>query len=298
MSEEKQIPEVSFQNIHSKDLGFEIVSNWEVLGDNSPLQHNPFVPHRIRFYAVLFILQGEGFHYIDFKKYPYKRGSIIFISKEQVHRFEQNLERDAFFMVFTEEFLEKSSVNSSLMHRLSLYNYHLYPPVIQLEEDQIFTFQNLVTRIAHEYHAPDDHLTEEIIQSALKIFLMLAERIRRQYREVEGKSSYHRTFIQFQRLVAEHILTNRKVQFYANELGISTKKLNRATQTVVDGSAKAFINDQLIIEIKRLLMNTDYSIKEIAYRTGFEDPTNFVKYFKKDTGQTPSEFRKEYYDEG
>ena len=43
-----------------------------------------------------------------------------------------------------------------------------------------------------------------------------------------------------------------------------------------------------------ILFNTDLSIKEIAYQTGFEEPTNFVKYFKKEVGMTPSVFRKEY----
>ena len=295
MREEKNIPEIKFHNIHGKDLEFEIVTNWEVLGEDSPLRHNPFTPHRIRFYSLLFILEGEGYHFIDFKKYTYKRGSIIFISREQVHAFEKNLKRKASFLVFTENFLERSSLGSSLMHRLSLYNYHLYPPVLELEEKQINEFENLVNRISHEYHQPDDHLTEEIIQSTLKIFLLLAERIRQQYRSLEGKSLYHETFIQFQRLLQKNLLLHRQVQFYANELSISTKKLNRATQHVLNQSAKAFINDQLIIEMKRLLMNTSFSIKEIAYKTGFEDPTNFVKYFKKDTGKTPTEFRKDYF---
>ncbi len=295
MSLDKFIPEVKFQNIHKKDLEFEIVSNWEVLIDDTPLKHNPFRPHRIRFYSMLFILEGEGNHYIDFKKYKYKRGSIVFISREQVHAFEKNLERDACFMVFTEKFLEKSSLGSSLMHHLTLYNYHLYPPVLQLEEEQIPIFQNLVTQISREYHSPDDELTEELIQSALKIFLLLAERIRRQYRTLEEKSVYHETFVAFQSLLYKHLLQEHQVQFYANELAISTKKLNRVTQHIFSQTAKAFINDQLIIEMKRLLMNTSYSIKEIAYLTGFEDPTNFVKYFKKDTGFTPTEFRKDYF---
>lgn len=295
MATEENIPEVKFRNIHNKDLEFEIVSNWEVLGESSPLRHNPFRPHRIRFYSLLFIQEGEGYHYIDFKKYKYQRGSIVFISREQVHAFERNLNRHAFFMVFTEEFLEQSSLGSSLMNRLSLYNYHLFPPVLQLNEEEFPIFENLVNRLRHEYHAPDDHLTKELIQSALKIFLLLAERKRRKSHALEEMSPYHETFMQFQRLLEKHLLSNRQVQFYANELNVSTKKLNRATQHIVNQTVKAFINDQLIIEIKRLLMNTSYSIKEIAYQTGFDDPTNFIKYFKKDTQLTPSEFRKGYF---
>lgn len=295
MTDKNNIPAIKFRNLHQKDLEFEIVSNWEVLGAESPLRHNPFLPHRIRFYSLLFILEGEGYHYIDFKKYAYKRGSIVFISREQVHAFERNLNRNAYFMVFTEAFLERSSIGSSLMHRLSLYNYHLYPPVLQLKEEQISVFEDLVMRIRQEYHAPDDLLTEELIQSSLKIFLFLAERIRRKFRDSAELSVYDESFVVFQGLLHKHLLQNRQVQFYANEMAISTKKLNRITQHILHQSAKAFINDQLIIEMKRLLMNTSYSIKEIAYQTGFDDPTNFIKYFKKNTSSTPSEFRRDYY---
>ncbi len=75
---------------------------------------------------------------------------------------------------------------------------------------------------------------------------------------------------------------------------MSTKKLNRIVQEIMHQPAKAYINEILIIEMKRLLMNTNFSIKEIAYKTGFEDPTNFVKYFKKSTQKTPIEFRKSF----
>ena len=72
---------------------------------------------------------------------------------DQVHRFEYNDSREAYFIVFTKEFLERSSISSSLMQRLTLYNYHLYPPVLQLSEDQIEEFHELVLRIQKEYDA-------------------------------------------------------------------------------------------------------------------------------------------------
>jgi AraC-like DNA-binding protein len=59
--------------------------------------------------------------------------------------------------------------------------------------------------------------------------------------------------------------------------------------------AKTYISEYLTLEIKRFLMNTNLSIKEIAYQTGFEDPTNFVKFFKKHSNRTPAEFRKQHH---
>ena len=296
MKQLDSIPEIGFQNIHRKDFEFEIISNHEILGEDrlKKISHNPFQPHRIRFYAILFILEGEGFHYIDFKKYKYKKGSIIFISKEQVHAFEKNENREAYFLLFTETFLERSSMASNLMQRLSLYNYHLYPPVIYLKEDQLEVFSNLVTRVKNEFDATNDKLTEEIIQSCLKIFLCLAERIRKENQKKAPQSKYQEEFNQFRKLVKKEILNSRQVKFYADALGMSTKKLNRITQDVMQQPAKNYINDFLIIEIKRFLINTSLSIKEIAYTTGFGEPTNFVKYFKKYAGLLPSKFQKEY----
>jgi len=288
------IPEVAFPNRLQKNFEFDVVTNHEVLRDNIPSTHNPFRPARLHFYSILFILKGEGKHFIDFKPYQYKRGSIIFIAKDQVHAFERNLKRKAIFFVFTEKFLEKSSLGSNLMQQINLYNYHLYPPILQLEESEISFFETLARRIRREFDAPEDFATEEIIASRLKVFLLLSERIRKKRTYVPVHSNYYPTFLAFQKLVKQHLSKNRKVQFYAQQLGISTKKLNRIVQEVIQKPVKEYIHEQLIMEIKRLLMNTDLSIKEIAYKTGFDEPTNFVKYFKKKTEMTPSAFRKEF----
>lgn len=290
MKSKQDIPTINLASVQAKELGFKITPNRDLLL-NENLDYNPFRPHRIRFYAMLLILEGEGVHYIDFKKYKYQAGNIIFISKEQVHAFEKNMERNAYFLLFTEEFLEKGSTNSNLMQQLSLYNYHLYPPVIELNEQQIAVFANLAQRMKEESDATKDLLTEEIIHASLKIFLCFAERIRKEKRKLVPRSKYHEEYVQFQKLLSKHILESRKVQFYADALHISSKKLNRITQEMLGQNAKQYISDFLIIEIKRLLMNTSLTITEIGYQSGFEETTNFVKYFKKQTGMNPSQFR-------
>jgi AraC family transcriptional activator of pobA len=290
----KDIPGVDLPNLHNKAFEFAIVSNREILEHNIPTNLDPFRPHRIHFYAILFILEGEGKHFIDFKSYDYQKGSIVFIAKDQVQAFQKNEAREAFFLLFTENFIERGSLSSNLMQELSLYNYHLYSPVINLEEAEMNIFKSLINRIQEEYDAPDDNLTEEIIQSSLKIFLGLSERIRKKNQSTLTVSKYQIEFNQFQNLLNKHLFNSRQVQFYANEMNMSSKKLNRITQELMNKPVKTYINDSLILEIKRLLMNTSLSIKEISYKTGFEDPTNFVKYFKKYAELTPIDFRRNY----
>ncbi len=293
MEQQLEIPEIDFQNRRKKHYEFEIISNkafFKNKKDNEP----PFRPHRISFFGILFTMSGEGYHFIDFKRYPYDKGTVIFLSKEQVHAFERNEDREAYLLTFTEDFLEKSSFGPNLMRILTLFNFHLYHPVLHLEEKQFEILLQLVMRMKREYENPDDDFSQEIIQSALKVFLFLCERLLRKKQADAPKHIYHEEFVQFQFLVKTHIFENNKVQFYADKMGISTKKLNRITQAIVNQPAKDYLVDMLVLEIKRLLVNSSLSVKEIAYKTGFDVPTNFVKFFKKGTGLTPMKFRKQY----
>ena len=294
MENSSEIPQIDFLNAAQKPFEFELISSDEALSGRGRSQHSAFRPHRIAFYAIMFIMRGRGRHFIDFKEYNFQKGSIIFISREQVHAFEKLSRMEAYILLFTEKFLERSSLGSNLMQQLSIYNYHLHQPVMHLRKEDYERFANLVLRIKQEYDRPEDFATEEIIQSALRIFLFEAERIRKTRLSAVPQPLYFEEFAHFQQLLQENVLSNRQVQHYAGELGFSTKKLNRITQEVVRLPAKTYINEKLALEIKRLLMNTNLSIKEIAYMTGFEAPTNFVKFFKKYAGNTPAEFRKSF----
>lgn len=75
-------------------------------------------------------------------------------------------------------------------------------------------------------------------------------------------------------------------------MGISPKKMNSITKSIVNQSSKNYITSILILEVKRLLVSTNRAIDDIAYSFSFDEPTNFVKFFKKNTGITPLKYRK------
>ena len=90
----------------------------------------------------------------------------------------------------------------------------------------------------------------------------------------------------------ENEYTNtRSSRAYAAKLYISYKFLNDIVKHLTGKTVKAFIDDFVIVEIKRYLVSTSLSINEIGYRTGFEEPANMVKFFKKRVGTTPLRFR-------
>lgn len=107
--------------------------------------------------------------------------------------------------------------------------------------------------------------------------------------------SNDRTLAHYQRfilLIKQSDNQNRKVSFYANELGVTVVHLNRVCRQVVQKSALQVINELMVFDAKNYLLNTDYSIAEIAYFLNFNDPAYFNRIFKKLVGVPPGQFRR------
>jgi AraC-like DNA-binding protein len=102
------------------------------------------------------------------------------------------------------------------------------------------------------------------------------------------------TFEKFETLIEKEYHLSRNVTDYANQLQITYKHLNEICKRFTFKTAKEFIDDYVILEIKRKLCLTSLSIKEICFESGFDEPTNFLKYFKNITGETPLEFKSKY----
>ena len=75
-------------------------------------------------------------------------------------------------------------------------------------------------------------------------------------------------------------------------MSVSYKHLNTIRKEISGFTAKQFIDNHVILEAKRYLATTDISIKELTYDMGFDEPTNFVKFFSKHTQMTPAVFKK------
>ncbi|MDC8005432.1 helix-turn-helix domain-containing protein [Aureisphaera galaxeae] len=97
---------------------------------------------------------------------------------------------------------------------------------------------------------------------------------------------------QFNILVEAHFKKEHSVSFYAEQLHKSPKTLSNSFGKL-DKSPLKIIHDRIILEAKRLLRYTDKSAKEIAYEVGFDDASHLSRLFKKQTGVSPSQFKKE-----
>lgn len=293
----KEIPRIEFRNSIEMDFDFEILPLsrlFQAYNKGEILDHSIAAPHRVVFNMVLFITKGQGHHYIDFQAYPYKKGSILFLTKGQIQAWDVNEANDGFIIVFSEAFIQKSLGFSQILQYYRLFNYQLYSPVFQLDHQLYQDFLDIILKIEKEFYEQNDFAKEKIIGALMTFLFLKAERLTRQTSLPTNNESYQKLFIDFKNLLFKNYQNNRNADYYADNLGVSYKHLNTVCKTIINQTAKEFINTFLILEIKRILISSNISIKELTYQMGFDEPTNFVKFFKNKVQQTPAQFRKSY----
>ncbi len=281
---------IPFKNHQNPNATFDLVS-LEALLDRTDLDHSPFQLHLVEFYLIIFIEEGEGKHTIDFKEYVCETGTLLTVRKDQVHRFHKHSDLKGNMLLFTNEFLVSYLDNLELQKTLQLFNELLGTPQIHLTESEFNSIQALIKRIQKEYFEVNDAYSLSIIRSELHILITQLFRIKSNVNQVLFDRKYLTEFTELQTLVENNANKTTRVQDYAQMMGRSSKTLNNITQSILSKSAKEFVDEICIKQIKRLLINTVMSVKEIAYRSGFEETTNFYKYFKRHTQLTPEQFR-------
>ena len=198
----------------------------------------------------------------------------------------------ATFCAFSRDLFAEAAfrLDPSFFHELGL-NPISYPPARIVEGISIW-FQ----MAAYTYRDRNNMFRNTIIRNRLQNVLLefydKMQRLNAQKRRVpEATTRQTDLFHRFVALVHEHCAREREVTFYADRLCISTRYLSTIVRNISHGSAKEFIDRAVVLEIKVMLQSTDLSVQEIAYRLRFPDQSYLGRFFKKHTGESPTEYR-------
>lgn len=112
-------------------------------------------------------------------------------------------------------------------------------------------------------------------------------------REMKTNSSSRKLFDRFCQLLCENCRTRHDVKFYADKLCITPYYLSQITSRIFQVSPKELIDRQLMMEIKALLTTTNFTVTKIADRYCFESASYLGRYFRRYSGMTPLEYRKQ-----
>jgi len=154
--------------------------------------------------------------------------------------------------------------------------------------------------IRFELDNPMDFGRDELLRVYLKAFLIQIQRRKNELEKNLDQASFvvndkRVQLVKFINLVDENYKKGLTISEYAEQMYISSRTLSDLTNQLLGKSPSIIIQERIVLEAQRLLLHSEMNVNQIAYRLGFDDPSYFVKYFKKHTMVSPSEFRKSIF---
>ncbi|MGI9570698.1 MAG: helix-turn-helix domain-containing protein [Desulfobulbia bacterium] len=294
--------ELQFQNISSflKAInlsGFQKLSNFHILRID---EHEDVLPKNILmrsgdYFEFSFAVDSSMDVSLGGKQYKMENNHLYCLSPNQsVHLniVEPNEAKDGYMLLFTPEFLNFHTSEYNLIQRFPYFNIHL-SPVFNVSKVHSDLFIQYLKQIYNEFQILDDK-NIEILKSYLTILLFEVNRI------IDTESSklglntrVEQITYRFENLIKETKQKNQKLEYYSSQLNISSIYLSECVKKATGETAKKIITRYLISEAKSMISVPDNTIEVIAFQLGFNDTSNFINFFKKQTRMTPSKFRKQ-----
>ena len=240
--------------------------------------------HRHTYFELFFFEKGAGKHAIDFEISSY---SIQIVSPGQVHQMKRDKNTNGFVIIFESSVFERDSLISNFLFDHICFDVNEFSPVYLFDKTAQERMLLLFKTIWADFNS-DEPLRNEFVKANLSLVCIQCLRT---LKDPPEKSTNQRLYLEFRRYLNNNFKEVKKVKDYAAVLNVSEKRLNEIVSNRTGVSASHIIYNQLILESKRLL-NSGLSAKEVAYDLSFDDPSHFSKFFKKQSGISPSEFQK------
>jgi len=248
-------------------------------------------PHRHSFYHLVLFTKGKGSHTIDFETFSVKPYQIYFMAPGQVHSWHFDGEVDGYIIHFNEVLFSTFLQNSHYLERFSFFAGKASESICQLPTAVHSTVASLFETMLREIEQGKEQNLDLIRLKLLELFIT----VDRSCGGKKGKNIPQQKLTllrSFQQLIDRHFRAIKLPKEYADLLYITPNHLNALCQELVGKTAGDLIRDRVLLEAKRLLTNADMTVTEIAYELNFQDNSYFNRFFKKNIGVTPEEFRK------
>ena len=257
--------------------------------------HNSIaLPHKHDFYLIVLFTAGTGIHEIDFTSYDITAGSVFLLNPGQTHHWALSDDIDGYIFFHSESFYDLYYTDKKVAEFPFFYT-RQNSPHIQLPSSELKTVSEYFQKINYEY--PNQHLLRfHKIRSLIDLLYIDLTRLYNHKNEITKtkNNSYFNKLHLLEKLIDEHFKTEKSPHKYAEQLNISTKHLNRIVQTILNKTTQDLISERIILESKRMLISSKFTLSNIALELGYDDYSYFTRFFKKKTFETPSEFLKKY----
>lgn len=249
-------------------------------------------PHRHDFFEVLYLHHGSGYHVIDGNNYEIKPPCVFFMSPGQAHKLELSNDIEGYIFIFTADFYLLNRRNpNSLIEFPFFYTIHQDNPPLHLTNPEDVRFLEALFRQSIAEANANGESKMEMLRSILDLILTTCTARYHENEHLSQKGKGQIMVKQFFHLLEENYAQNLPINRYAEMIGVTPSHLTQTVKMLTGKTSSQMIRGKQLLEIKRLLAHTNLSVSEIASQLNFEDQSYFTKFFKRETGLTPLQFR-------
>lgn len=244
--------------------------------------------HSHNFYLLVLFTNGSGTHKIDFNTFTIQKGAMYLIKPGQVHSWKLSDDIDGYIMFYSKD-LYNTYFGQKKIEDYTFYESSNNISEVQFSEPELDDIEAYFKLLIKENLTNNSRKTDKLLNLIDCIHI---ETSRKHLKEnINSFNSYHQRLEDFNSLLNEYYKSEKSPSFYASELNITLKHLNRICKNVLNKTVTELINEKIVLESKRMLTFTNKSISEIANELGFTNYSYFAKIFRKKIGITPSVFK-------
>lgn len=249
--------------------------------------------HTHDYYQIIWFQSGHGHHMVDFKTYPVVDNTLFFISPGQVHAFDDDRDYRGIVIQFNASFMAEEGTNENVFMKYALFNSYDTVPYRTVSAMEAGRLAGIVDEMNREYSLTGAFAHRDYMQYLLRLFLIHVQRCGES--GVGGQlyvtSHANHVIVRFRQLVEENFRTKHTVAEYADMLCLSPRVLSEYVRQSSPLTPLKVINNRITLEAKRLITFSDMKMKEICAELGFDDSSNFAKFFRRETGMMPTDFK-------
>jgi AraC family transcriptional activator of pobA len=261
----------------------------EQLTKQVPFRH---IPHRHDFYHLFWIESGNGTFVSDGRSYPLTRGSLIFVSPGQVHAWKCNDTLKGYVLCFEPASLFSGSDRPyRLLHDLAQFSATTKDrATFQVAGSTYRILRVAFKNLADEFHGSAEFRCD-MVRSQITALLIRLHRLCLSTPSVEAQGYSTHLTNRFLSLLEKEAGKLQRARYYTSALSVSPRVLVDAVLAETGKSPSAWIRDRTLLEARRLLIYTDLTISEIAYRLNFRNVSYFVRFYRRLAGVPPGASR-------
>lgn len=249
---------------------------------------------QIKFHLLIYIAQGHCTHVVDFESIACAPGSLLILQPGQVQRFDMTTDWQGWLVIFRPEFVQPIQSATLVTELEAFHRLEELPVHLTLNSSEQHAVVESITQMLHDAQLKaDSRILHRLLRSQLHALLNRLHLIAACCEQVEcADTVLLKRFKLFRRAVEQNFHRQQGVAEYAKCLGCSEKSLCRAVLAFSRMSTKAFLSKRVVLEAKRLLAYTGLPVSSVAHKLGFDEATNFIKFFQREAGCSPGNFRR------